>query len=231
MNWKQVGINLLVMAFVYGVGYISSYFFSKRYAVKKQEKEKNNKDQLVQCMDICYRSAKVSDYKEIYYVSCYSWDETYRGYMPDEYLDDRINNFDTHSLRTKNYLEKLFNDGILDTYLVCEVDGVIVGICQYSKSKNEKYLDSGLLGALYVLKKYQGYGIGKKLFEMAVEGIVELGYNSMYLECLTGNKTINFYKKYGGTVVENIDYNISDFSVKADILFYDDLNNVKKLIK
>lgn len=44
MNWKQVGINLLVMAFVYGVGYISSYFFSKRYAVKKQEKEKNNKD-------------------------------------------------------------------------------------------------------------------------------------------------------------------------------------------
>ena len=44
MNWKQVGINLLVMALVYGVGYISSYFLSERYVIKKREKEENNKD-------------------------------------------------------------------------------------------------------------------------------------------------------------------------------------------
>ena len=25
-----------------------------------------------------------------------------------------------------------------------------------------------------------------------------MGYNKMYLECLKGNDTINFYKKYGG---------------------------------
>ena len=182
-------------------------------------------------MDFIYRSAKVSDYKGIYYVSCYSWDETYRGYMPDEYLDDRINNFDERSLRTKSFLEKLEISGDLDKYLVCEVDDKIVGICNYSDSQDEKYPNSGLLCALYVLKDCKGLGIGKKLFEMAIRGVIGLGYNSMYLQCLTGNKTLHFYEKYGGVVIDNVDYPISDFSVKADVLYYEDLDKVLKKVK
>lgn len=182
-------------------------------------------------MNIVYRKAKVEDYEGIYYVSCYSWDETYRGFMPDDYLDDRINNFYERSLNTKKYLEKLENDGDLDKYLVCEVDGKIIGICQYLKSQNEKYPNSGLLGALYVLKKYQKLGIGKELFRLATIGLIDLGYNSIYLECLTGNKAINFYTKYSGVLKENIDYPISNFTVKADIVFYEDINKLKELLE
>lgn len=39
MNWKGITINLLVMVVVYFLGYISSYFLSKRYAKKRREKE------------------------------------------------------------------------------------------------------------------------------------------------------------------------------------------------
>ena len=181
-------------------------------------------------MNIVYRKARVEDYEGIYYVSCYSWDETYRGFMPDEYLDDRIENFELRKLKTKAYLEKLENEGDLDKYLVCEVDGNIIGICQYLRSQNEKYPDSGLLGALYVLKKYQKLGIGRDMFRMAVEGLMDIGYGTMYLECMPGNDSVNFYKKYGGIIVENIDYPISDFTVKADILVYDDLSKTKELL-
>lgn len=52
-------------------------------------------------MDIIYRCANVNDYEGIYHVSCYSWEETYRGYMPDSYLDDRINNYEKRCLKTK----------------------------------------------------------------------------------------------------------------------------------
>ena len=179
-------------------------------------------------MNITYREATIDDYKGIYYVSCYSWEETYRGYMPDEYLDDRINNFEGRSLKTKKYLEKLDFDGDLDKYLVSLVDGKIVGICQYSKSLNDSYADSGLLGALYVLKEYQGLGIGKELFKRACVGLRNMGYKTMYLECLTGSNTINFYLKYGGQIIENIDYKISDFTVKADIVYYDKIRDVIK---
>ena len=182
-------------------------------------------------MDIVYRNAKVEDYKDIYYVSCYSWEETYRGFMPDSYLDDRINNFVERSLKTKAYLEKLDSMGDLDKYLVCEIDGKIIGICQYMKSQNDNYRNSGLLGALYILKKYQGFGIGKELFKRAILGLKDMGYNSIYLECLTGNKALDFYKKYGGDVLENINYPISDFTVKADIVFYNDLDSVLELLK
>lgn len=179
-------------------------------------------------MNIIYREAKIDDYEGIYYVSCYSWEETYRGYMPDEYLDDRINNFNERALKTKAYLENLDFEGDLDKYLVCEVDGKIVGICQYSKSQNDFYADSGLLGALYVLKDFQKLGIGKELFRRAAIGIRNMGYKTMYLECLTGNDAINFYLKYGGQIIENIDYKISNFSVKADIVYYDKIREVIK---
>lgn len=43
MNWKQVGINLLVMGVVYALGYVSSYFLSKRYAIKKKERDNDEK--------------------------------------------------------------------------------------------------------------------------------------------------------------------------------------------
>lgn len=181
-------------------------------------------------MNIVYRKAKVEDYEGIYYVSCYSWDETYRGFMPDEYLDDRINNFEMRSLKTKAYLEKLEFEGELDQYLVCEVDGKIVGICQYSKSYNDNYADSGLLGALYVLKDFQNMGIGKELMRQAVSGLLDLGYRTMYLECLTGNDAVNFYLKYDGEIIENIDYPISDFTVKADIVYYGNLSRLKRLL-
>lgn len=181
-------------------------------------------------MNIVYRKAKVEDYDGIYYVSCYSWDETYRGLLPDEYLDDRINNYEERKLRTKKFLEKLEEAGDLDKYLVCEVDSMIVGICQWSKPLNENYKNHGLLGALYVLKKYQKLGIGRDMFRMAVEGLMDIGYDTMYLECMTGNDSVNFYKKYGGIIVENIDYPISDFTVKADILVYDDLSKTKELL-
>ena len=181
-------------------------------------------------MNIVYRKAKVDDYDGIYYVSCYSWDETYRGLLPDEYLDDRINNYEERKLRTKKFLEKLEEAGDLDKYLVCEVDSKIVGICQWSKPLNENYKNHGLLGALYVLKKYQKLGIGRDMFRMAVEGLMAIGYDTMYLECMTGNDSVNFYKKYGGIIVENIDYPISDFTVKADILVYDDLSKTKELL-
>ena len=182
-------------------------------------------------MNISYRSAKVSDYEGIYYVSCYSWEETYRGFMPDEYLDDRINNFEERSLRTKKYLEHLEFEGEIENYLVCEVDGKIVGICQYSKTQNDNYADSGLLGALYVLKDYQGLGIGKELFRLAVVGLMNMGYKTMYLECLVGNKAIDFYKKYDGEIIELIDYPISDFTVKAEIVYYNHLRNLREKLK
>ena len=44
MSWKQIGINLLIMVVVYLFVYSTSYFFSKRW-VKRKENKDNKKSE------------------------------------------------------------------------------------------------------------------------------------------------------------------------------------------
>lgn len=177
-------------------------------------------------MNIVYRFANIDDKdaKEIAYVSAKSWYDTYQNIMPMDYLKDRLDNLNQATINTKKFLENAKN------YLVCEIDKKVVGICYYSDSKKEEYKNYGYLEALYLLKKYQGLGIGKEMFKKAVQGLIDEGYNKMYLECAVGNDTINFYKKYGGKVVDTTGYHIKNFSIFVDIIVFDDLNKTLKLL-
>lgn len=170
--------------------------------------------------NIIYRKATIEDAYGIEYVAAHSWKETYSGYMPDEYLDNRILTIENKIERAKNLLKST------NTYYVAEINNKVVGILHYKDSINDKYKDYGYLESLYVLKKYQGLGIGKELFKIAVRGLISLGHAKMYLECLQGNNTINFYKKYGGKVIDTVDFPIRDFFVKADIVEFNNINNI-----
>lgn len=174
---------------------------------------------------VIYRKATLDDAYGIEYVASHSWKETYYDFMPKSYLDNRIANIETRTERTREFLKNN------DNYYVAIINDKIIGILYYSNSKEEKYLNYGYLGAIYVLKDYQGLGIGKELFKMAVKGIITMGFNDMYLECLKGNTAIDFYKHFGGNIVDTIDYPISDFSVKADIVEFNDLNKILQLIE
>ena len=169
-------------------------------------------------MNIIYEKATEQDAKVIRYIGAYSWKETYTNLVPEDYLDYKIAHYEDKVEREK----ELIND-INNNYYVARVDNRTVGYVLYGKTNNEKYKDYGNVGALYLLKEYQGYGIGRQLFKTALEGLKELGYSKMMLECMDGNDTINFYKKYLGETVEEIDYPINDgkIIVKVDIMLFD----------
>lgn len=177
-------------------------------------------------LNIVYRKANLDDAYGIAYVSAYSWKETYTGLLPDDYLANRISNIDKSLDSTKKFIEEHPN------YFVAALNNKIVGICNYDINNNDTYKDYGHIGALYVLKEYQNVGIGKELFKIAVEGLIELGYDKMYLECMVGNDSINFYTKYLGEIDKTIDFLINNVgNVKADIVIFEDLNEVyKKLL-
>lgn len=170
--------------------------------------------------NIIYRKATIEDAYQIEYVAAHSWKETYTGYMPDEYLEERILTIENKVERAQKLLINV------DTYYVAEVDKKVVGILYYKKSLDEKYKDYGYLDSIYVLKDYQKIGIGKKLFEIAIKGIINLGYNKMYLDCLKGNNAVNFYKKYGGRTTTTADFPIKDFIVKVEIIEFENIKNI-----
>lgn len=177
-------------------------------------------------MEIIYYYAKEEDALGINYVSAYSWKETYSDLLPKEYLDQRINTYKDRTERTKTFL-KNYNG----KYYVAKDSDKVVGILAFQDSKEDKYRDYGHIEALYVLKEYQGQGIGKRLFEIAVSELKNMGYQKVELECMSGNDTINFYKKYTGNISSQIDYQIPGVgTVKADIVLFENIDEILELL-
>ena len=64
-------------------------------------------------MEVLYRKATIKDAYAIEYVAAHSWKETYTGFMPDDYLNNRIANIE-NKLETKfNEKTKNFRKNIL----------------------------------------------------------------------------------------------------------------------
>ncbi len=170
-------------------------------------------------MNIIYRKANIGDAYGIRYVAAYSWLESYKGLLPDSYLKNKIKNIDLELDRTINYIKNNSN------YMVCLDNDRIIGICNYGKCNINKYNNYGRIEALYLLEEYQKMGIGKEMFRIAVEDLIDKGYKKLELECLKGNKTIDFYKKYGGMIVDTVDYYLREIGyVKADIVVFENIN-------
>ena len=170
-------------------------------------------------MKIVYSSANKNDAYRVAYVVAHSWKETYAGLVPDEYLDYRINDIDNRVESTGEFIENYSGK-----YMVVKVDDLVVGMCAFRVDDNR---DSGHLDAMYLLNEYHGYGIGKELFKSAIDWFVDKGLNTMTLECMCGNDTINFYKKYGGEITSTIDYPIKGAGVvKADIVRFENIDKI-----
>lgn len=175
--------------------------------------------------NIIIRKALSSDARSIIELTTYTWLTTYKGLMPDELLESRLNTIDERTQQTKESLEKKILEKRNNTF-VAEVDGKVVGMLGYGKSRNENYSDSGEIYAIYVLKDYQGYGIGKKLFMTGIKTLIEQGYNSMILNVLEGNKTIHFYEKYGGKNVDSKTDNFAGVDLTENVMFFDNLKKI-----
>ena len=72
--------------------------------------------------------------------------------------------------------------------------------------------------AIYVLSDFQGKGIGKKIFLSCIEELKEKRYNSVLINCLKGNKSVEFYKHMGGKIIGQREDKIKGILMIADIL-------------
>ena len=176
-------------------------------------------------IDIVIRKANINDAYGIEYVGAQSWYETHQGLMPTDYLTNRVDTVKEKVSRA----EKLLSN--TNTYYVATYENQVVGILYFDKSHNDKFPNHGYLNSIYVLKDFHGIGLGKQLFIKCLEELINMGYNDMYLECLVGSPTQSFYEKYGGHIIDTIDFPIKDFSVKVNIMEFNDLQSILNKLK
>jgi ribosomal protein S18 acetylase RimI-like enzyme len=89
--------------------------------------------------------------------------------------------------------------------LVAEVDGVVVGIAARALLDD----GDGEIVALYVLPELQGRGVGRALWEAAVDGFRDLGCARMWVWVLERHApAVEWYARRGCTVRERSEYSI-----------------------
>ncbi|GIO84025.1 hypothetical protein J25TS5_09570 [Paenibacillus faecis] len=64
-----------------------------------------------------------------------------------------------------------------------------------------------------MLKEFQGYGYGKRLFKSVVESLQNSGYESMMVWVLQGNPAINFYIAMGGELIGQKEITIEEINI------------------
>lgn len=82
-----------------------------------------------------------------------------------------------------------------------------------------KLEDAFEIQRIYVLKQYQGLGLGKRLFEDALEMAEQKGFTWAWLGVWEGNfKAQNFYAKYGFEKFSEHSFQVSEDKVDVDWL-------------
>jgi len=143
------------------------------------------------------RQAREGDAQGIAHVHTESWKTTYRGIVPDDFLDH---------LTTESRLsqwEKNIRSGEKDQILVVaeQPDGNIVGFACGGKEREGKLAYDGELYAIYLLKEVQQTGIGQRLAKQVVNYLRNLNMKSLIIWALERNSACRFYEKMGGTPV------------------------------
>ena len=141
-------------------------------------------------MNCIIRKKEIKDCSSIEKVITKSWQQTYKGIINQETLD----NLFTNEEERIHYSIKNFNNNDYETY-VLEVNKQVVGFVNCGESR--EYKNTGEIFALYIIEEYQGYGYGTELFLNAYNCLKNQGYNKVIVGCIDKNKSNKFYENIG----------------------------------
>lgn len=165
-------------------------------------------------MEYIIRKATLEDAKDLSFVKKSVWETTYKNI----YSYDKIQNYSYEENQKK--FKNIISNKDIDTYVVV-INNNIIGYmtCGVPIRKYSDYAQE--IGLLYILKEYQGYGIGRRLFELAYNSIMQKGFNKFFISCNKYNlNAIGFYEKMGGKIVF-VDEDEEDKSIPQVKFHYD----------
>ncbi|HZO73234.1 MAG TPA: GNAT family N-acetyltransferase [Ktedonobacteraceae bacterium] len=140
------------------------------------------------------RPARVEDALGIAHVHIDSWRTTYKGMVPDDYLANL-----SYERNAQNRTRILGDPETKTRMYVAQDDtGRIVGFVNGGPERENDPIYKSELYAIYLFKECQGRGLGRRLTQALVEGLLSDGMYAMLVWVLADNPSRRFYEALGG---------------------------------
>lgn len=170
---------------------------------------------------VTIREARIEDAAGMAKVHVDSWRSTYAGIVPESYLAN------LSYARREAFWRDILSDVAADSYtfVVVNDEGEIVGFVNGGPRRNDDTAYQAELYSIYLLKEYQGQGIGRRLARRLVEAFLQAGIRSMLLWVFADNPACRFYETlggqrlrveqadFGGAMVDEVAYGWPDIAV------------------
>ncbi len=135
--------------------------------------------------NVLIRKATSEDAHGKGYVHYTSWIETYTGHFPQIYID-RLS-LENSVRNAREHPENTF---------VALVGNEVIGFSCYMEARDDDLDNTGEIVAIYILQKYQGFGIGRKLMNACYNELKQ--YSKFCVWVLKSNlHSIRFYELQG----------------------------------
>ena len=139
------------------------------------------------------RPALPRDADDIARVHVETWQSTYAGLVPSDYLARMsVARSSPQWLRAAAKAEKGTD------LMVAEVDHQVVGFVSFGPTRTPALPYSGEVYALYVGIDWQGQGLGRRLLATSLDALAKEGHRGALLWVLTANPARFFYEAMGG---------------------------------
>jgi ribosomal protein S18 acetylase RimI-like enzyme len=161
-------------------------------------------------MVVRIRRALFQDAPGIARVHVDTWRGTYRGIVPDSYLDSL-----DYGRSQKNWEDGITDPSHRTALFVAEDDkNGIVGFAACGKVRDNKWGYSGELYAIYLNQRIQRMGSGKRLVLSVARDLEARGLESMLVWVLAENPYKRFYESIGGTYVGTSEIGLGGMKLK-----------------
>ncbi len=147
------------------------------------------------------RKVQSGDAAALAHVQGTSWNETYRGLLPDSAIDFRL----APEGFLRSWSDRLQADPgpFLNQVAVASTsDGErVVGFVTSGPSRSPQFGLPGEVLALYLLGSEQGRGVGRLLWEAAIDELRERSLCPGFVWVLADNRAAGFYQHLGATEI------------------------------
>lgn len=169
--------------------------------------------------EMLIRKAQLEDAAGIAKVHVDSWRTTYKGIVPDSFLESL-----SYEKREQIWRSGIEANGV---YIAEDESGRIVGFASGGAERTGKYeAYIGELYAIYLLEGQQGNGVGRKLVRSVVDDLKEKKLNSMLIWALEENPACRFYEKLGGKKVDTAEIEIDGKKLGEVAYGWDNLSDL-----